>query len=364
MKICICGGGSLGHIIAGKAAHQGHDVAILTRKPEEWSNTLIIDDCRGNIFRGNVSCVSANPQTIIPGCDIVMLCLPGFAIENVLNTIRPHLSENTYVGSVVCSTGFFFMAHKVLGANAHLFGFQRSPYIARTDMYGRSAHLLGYKNMLHVASKGIDQKEELCQTLSSLLDTPTQHLDHWLEASLTNSNPLLHPARLYGLFHNWSKSTPFLEIPGFYDAWDSLSSETLIACDEEFQNVLNHIPVQLTPIPRLLDYYESTSAETLTQKLRSIPAFIGIKAPMKQTEEGFEPDFENRYFTEDFPYGMVIVKSVAEAVGCSTPTIDRVLAWGSKMMNKEYIHEGKLTGKDLAQSGYISPALFHEMLCL
>ena len=34
INICICGGGGLGHVIAGVAAHKGFNVSVLTRHPE------------------------------------------------------------------------------------------------------------------------------------------------------------------------------------------------------------------------------------------------------------------------------------------------------------------------------------------
>lgn len=117
MKICICGGGSLGHVIAGKIASKGENVSILTRCPEKWNSEIKIDDCEGKIFTGKFSCVTDQAEKIIPDADIVLLCLPGFAIEPVLKQIAPYLSENTYVGSVVCCTGFFFIAYKVFVNN-------------------------------------------------------------------------------------------------------------------------------------------------------------------------------------------------------------------------------------------------------
>ena len=49
---------------------------------------------------------------------------------------------------------------------------------------------------------------------------------------------------------------------------------------------------------------------------------------MKRVEEGWIPDFESRYFTEDFPFGLQYIKSIAEQNDVLTPTIDKVLAWG------------------------------------
>ena len=54
INICICGGGGLGHVIAGVAAHKGFNVSILTRHPDQWNPSLLIEDCRGNTFSGSL----------------------------------------------------------------------------------------------------------------------------------------------------------------------------------------------------------------------------------------------------------------------------------------------------------------------
>lgn len=41
MNICICGGGNLGHVMAGfLAAHSFCEVSILSGHPDKWSNEL------------------------------------------------------------------------------------------------------------------------------------------------------------------------------------------------------------------------------------------------------------------------------------------------------------------------------------
>lgn len=362
MNICICGGGGLGHVVAGMAAHNGFRVSVLTRHPEEWKSSLLIEDSQGNTYSGPLARVTADPAEVIPGSDLVLLCLPGFAIEEELLRIRPFLQEGTYVGSVVCCTGFFFTAYRTLGGKAMLFGFQRAPFIARVRTYGREALLLGYKKELQVAAVNVSRSEELRQTLQDMTGTPVRMLHHFLEASLTNSNPLLHPARLYSLFHTWHEGDTYPEIPGFYTSWDEESSALLIACDNEFQQILQALPVRIEPIPTLLTYYESHDAASLTRKIRSIVAFRNIAAPMKNVGEGFVPDFGSRYFTEDFPFGLLIVKSIAEILSVRTPNIDKVLSWGQELLGKEYVRDGKFQGKDLPGTGYVCAGLFHEML--
>ena len=221
---------------------------------------------------------------------------------------------------------------------------------------------MGYKKELQVAVYQHKNPEALVNCLEEMLQTPVRLLHHFLEASLTNSNPILHPARLYALFQPWLEGKVFEENPGFYSTWDRKSSELLIACDEEFQRTLQAIPVKISPVPTLLDYYDSWDADSLTQKLRSIPAFKSIGSPMVRTEKGYEPDFNSRYFQEDFPYGLLIIKSIAEALGVETPQIDRIICWGQEMIHKEYLTKDGLNGKDLKQSGYVSPELLQQLI--
>jgi hypothetical protein len=335
MRICICGGGNLGHVVAGfLAAHADAEVSLLTRHPERWQQQLSISTPDGTTLQGRLSRISSNPQEVVRLADIVLLCLPGFSIREELQLISPYLSPQTAVGSIVCSTGFFFEAFKLLPPQTPLFGFQRVPFISRIKEYGRSANLLGYKPSLHIAIEQTDRKEALCATMQQLFRVPVLLLKSYYEVSLTNSNPLLHPARLYTLWSHWHEGIVYPEESLFYEQWTDEASALLIQMDEEFQQLLCALPVTKGSIPTILDYYESTDAPSLTRKLRSIQAFKGIKAPMKQVAGGYVPDFGSRYFTEDFPYGLQIIQHQAQEHHVATPVIDRVLSWGLPQVAK------------------------------
>ena len=329
--ICICGGGALGLVVASVLYHTREvAVRLLTAHPQQWSKSIETIDSAGKIYQGELERVSDRAEDVIPQSDVVLLCLPGFLIEQSLRQIAPFVT-NQAIGSIVSSTGFFFQAHRILDHSASLFGFQRVPYIARVREYGHSADLLGYKQQLYMATENLPEDFEAMWT--GWLQTPVAHLSNYLEASLSNSNPLLHPARLYGMWHDWNGET-YKEQTLFYAQWDELRSEVYIVMDEEFQRLCKTVGVV---IPSVLEYYESTDAVSLTRKLRSIVAFQTIKAPMKQTGNGFVPDFESRYFTEDFPYGLQLIKDLALKNNLSTPMIDKVLEWGMCNINKREI---------------------------
>lgn len=328
-RICICGGGNLGHVVTGFiSARSDWEVSLLTRHPERWQQRLMVRTPDGTVLEGDIRQISNHPQEVIPDADMVLLCLPGFSIREELEHIRPFLRPGTAVGSIVSSTGFFFEAMELLPPTTPLFGFQRVPFIARTTAYGTSADLLGYKPQLHIAVEQTADRESLCATIERLFATPTVLLDSYYEVSLTNSNPILHPSRLYTMWSEWHEGIVYPQQSLFYEEWTDAASELLIAMDREFFSLMDVLPVKKGCIPTILDYYESTDAASLTRKLQSIQAFKGILSPMKPVEDGFVPDFQSRYFTEDFPYGLRIIQQQARKHQLDIPVIDRVMAWG------------------------------------
>lgn len=333
MRVCICGGGNLGHVAAGFIAAQGqHEVTVLTRQPERWSNNIVVETPSGEELSGSLYGVYGHPQEAVRGADIVLLCLPGFSIREVLQQIKDHLEPSAAVGSVVSSTGFFFEAMSVLPSTTVLFGFQRVPFISRIVDYGRRARLAGYKNCLHLAVERLEDKERLRLALETMLRTPIRLLNNYYEASLSNSNPLLHPSRLYSLWRNWHEGEVYSRVPLFYEEWTEEAAQLYIDMDKELQALLQVLPVATGSIATVLEFYESSDAASLARKLRSIEAFKGIAAPMKKTERGYVPDFSSRYFREDFPYGLEIVSRLAHEKGISSPTIDRICEWGTNSL--------------------------------
>ncbi|MBQ0137103.1 MAG: NAD/NADP octopine/nopaline dehydrogenase family protein [Bacteroidales bacterium] len=326
-RLCICGGGSLGLVTAGVLAQQdGVEVNLLTSKPSQWSKEIKVLDLNGKLYQGHLHIISDQVGQVIPQSDIILLCVPGFLIEKTLRDIAPYITTQA-VGSIVSSTGFFFRAHEIFDNKTALFGFQRVPYIARVTEYGHTAQLLGYKTQLYMALENMP--DSFATQWGTWLNTPVAALHNYLEAALTNSNPLLHTARLFGMWHNWTEGKTYSQPIKFYAEWDEYSAEQYIAMDTEFQTLCKIVGVS---IPSVLEYYESSDATSLAHKLRSIQAFQSIDAPMKKTENGWIPDFQSRYFTEDFPFGLQLVKDLAEKNNLSTPTIDNVLAWGKQYL--------------------------------
>jgi hypothetical protein len=58
--------------------------------------------------------------------------------------------------------------------------------------------------------------------------------------------------------------------------------------------------------------------------------FISMIDKQKKEEpskQGLIPDLHSRYFTADFPYGLTVIRQIAEIAGVDTPYINRLLDW-------------------------------------
>lgn len=327
MKICICGGGSLGHVCAAVMASQKDvQLNILSGHPERWQKSITVTDTEGKQYVANLNRISSKPEDVVAEQDIILFCLPGYLIEKTLREIKPYVGNAT-VGTVVSSTGFFFFAHDIVGEDAKLFGFQRVPFISRVVDYGRTANLLGYKSSLAVVLENIEDGDTFRKELERLFITPITLLNSFYEVALSNSNPILHTGRLYTMFHG-RENDVFDHNILFYKEWTDEASQMLIDMDAEFFQLLDKLGVH--SLPTLLDYYESTDATSLTKKISSIPAFQTITSPMKQVDGGWMADFESRYFTEDFPFGLRWISKMAKNFLIKTPLIDEVYQWGKK----------------------------------
>ena len=291
---------------------------------------ICVDTPDGLTLRGKIERISNQPSEVIPGADVVLLCLPGFMIEQQLRLLKDYLSPQTFVGSVFSSTGFFFEALQILDAHQPLWGFQRVPFISRVEAYCQSARLWGYKEAHNMAVEQVGEadKRAFAELMATWFERPVRLLHNYYEASLTNSNPLLHTSRLYTMFGGENEGRTYDRMLLFYEEWTEEAADLYIKMDEEFFRLLSLLPVEQGYLPTALNYYESHDAASLARKLSSIQGFKGITSPMKQTAGGWVADYSSRYFTEDFPFGLKYIWQLAHEKGVSCPYIDRVYAWG------------------------------------
>lgn len=354
MKIAVVGGGNLGTLIsANLSLADGAAVTLLTRKSGIFSNVLrVVDEERGSSYDSGQIAVTDDYSQALTGADIVLCTLPSFLRGAFAKKAEPYLSPQSAVGFVPGSGGVEFACADLIRKGITVFGMQRVPYICRTLEYGKTCLCKSSKEQVFIGSIPGEKALELCGLLEPLFGIDMIPLRNYLTVTLTPSNPILHTSRMYSLFKDYSAGSAYERIPLFYHDWDDDSSRTLLGCDGELQALCEKIEgMDLSGVVPLSVHYESGSAEALTAKLRGIAAFSGIGTPMVRESGGYVPDWDSRYFTEDYPYGLAIIKGFSLLAGCPTPHIDASLFWYQNMSGKTYFSSGGGTGRDLPQCG-------------
>ena len=349
MNVCIVGGGHIGTALVCyiKNTHPEYRVSLYTRKPELFADEIKCNDIEQKIsYYVKPDAITNDAEVAAGGADIVFIALPHFAIEKAI-------SENAYVGVLPGGGGCEFIFNKYFDDSKTLFGFQRVPFTAKLEKYGSEANLKSWKPFSVVGTLKPNRIDKACELIEAC-GLKTKKASNYLEVALTPTNPILHTSRTYELFGKHDIDYKYDTKYKFYVGWSDETSTTLFAMDRELHNLLDAMEgINTSAIRPLPEHYESPTIEALTAKINSIPTFQTVFAPMKEVEGGFIADTTSRMFTEDFPWGLAVIRSYFELFGIEAPTMDKVLGWYADYMGLEWFVDGKFCGKDLAKTGII-----------
>lgn len=328
-KITVLGGGNIGTQFACVAASKGYEVCVYSSKVEKYDGQLtIVDGDNQVLYAARVVKVTNDLSEALADCDIAFVTLPSFMFPKLAKEMEPYVTEKLHIGAIPGTGGAEFSFSGCIRKGATLFGLQRVPCVARLVEYGKTVRVEGKRERLHLAAIPKEKTRELADFMSDLFDMPCDSLNNYLCVTMTPSNPILHTTRLCCMFGDYAKGVFYDRNPLFYGQWDEASAELLLACDAEHQMLLKKMDrLDLREVRSLREHYESDTAQQLTAKLSSIASLHNLSSPMIQVEGGWIPDFQSRYFTADFPYGLAIIEQIAQVVGVDVPNISKTMAW-------------------------------------
>jgi len=354
MNISVIGGGNLGSLIAANLSLVSDvKVTIWTRKPDKFTEKLlVVDREKGTEYYSAEINITDQVKVAISDADVIFCAVPSFAYEYYILQLIPYIKKNAFLGFVPGSGGAEFLCRELLHDSTVIFGLQRVPYICRNIKYGEICGCYSTRNMLFAASIPLSATKYICDLMKQLFNIPCMALHNFLELTLVPSNAILHTTRLYQMFH-LSDNCSYTYNPFFYYEWNNEASELLLSCDSELQIICQAFEeLDLRGIVSLKEYYEIDTPTQLTEKMKSIPAFKNMLSPMIEKSSGnWEPDLQSRYFTEDFPYGLAVIKGFANIVKIPTPVIDDILQWYQRIIGEEYFSLTGQIGKDIGHCG-------------
>lgn len=358
MNVTIVGGGNMGMCLAGVISRlKKYDVTILASHPEQFEDAIrvIEDEAQLSYMSGKIIATDKLDDAI-KKADFIYCTYPAFLRSAFIEKAEQYIKPSATIGFIPAYGGAEFFCKKMIKKGVTFFGLQKPPYICRTKERGKIADLMSKKKELLLATLPNEKAKETAMLLQDMLGIKTEVMPNYMNVTLLPGNPLLHTSGSYCYLKDYKKGDTYPQQIYYYQSWNDECSRIICAFSDEMMNICDRIPIDLSGVQSIQTYYESPTPQALTRKFHSIPSFQPLVLPMIQTEDGFIPDFDSRYFTEDIPYGVCTIKALAEIVDVPTPTADKILSWYKANTGKEYFKPDGTFGKDIAETAV--PQLF------
>jgi hypothetical protein len=378
-RVLICGTGAGAHVLAGVISRQPDvELRVISQSAEKarrWQESIDRDGFAVRIDgdNGHPTILKAGPFTVTAereaarGCDIVILTVPAFVHLTYLKCLAPYLDDGCIIVGLPGQNGFEYDVREALGSRLKrcaMLNFESLPWVCRAGKFGRYANIAGHKEKLLGAANGDLGRANIADPLACLqrlFGAPPKLTisGHPLGITLRAPNAYCHPPMMFGRWKDWD-GTGLDEAPFFYSGVDEETVTLLEEVSEEVVNTSRRIMadypgVDLSQVIRLYDWdvgcYGNVIEDktTLLTAMRTNGAYAGIRHPMVETEDGkLVPDFTHRFLTEDVPFGLVVIRGIAEIAGVPTPKLDTVLCWSQQKLGKEYLVGPRLSGKDIS----------------
>lgn len=349
MNILVVGGGNIGsYLVSVLSENSDNKVTLYTSKPELFNDRFeIIEESNGNARMSGVFKSTNDLKEASCDADLVLITLPTFMAKGFLTELSKYVKDGCNIGFTPGFGGKEFLMKLFEGKNCTFFGTQRVPAIIRVKEYGKSVIIKEVGETVSLASIPHDKSVELSKMMNGLLGTPFRALDNYITITLTPSNPAMHPSRCYELFR---EQKYFDKDPLFYEEWGDYASECLIKIDDEIGTLYEKLSgINYDHVETIKNRFKIENPAELTEKIRFKPGFKGIGSPVKKVEDKYMVDFDSRYFGEDLPYGLCLLKAFGDILHVELPLITEIINWYEKETGVEYIKEGKLQGKDCTE---------------
>jgi len=354
--ISVLSGGNIGHTIAADLALSGYRVHFYehpqfknTIKATLEKKTIDIEvRLTGSREQAKIHKVTTDIEEAISGVRLIFLVTPALGQELFFNTMIPHLKDGQIV---VLAPGNFgslrlkkLLQDRAVKTKVRLCELSAAPYASRVTAPATVSVIRshGFGNTW-VTSQAPRVPPNSPHLISALPDrdagaaieevqniypfySPTRNV---LISGLSNSNTILHPI------------ASVLNAGRIEYANQYLNTEFRLHREGHtpaVQRVEDGIANELTAVIKAL------SGDTI------VPEEMG-KAYFERVQTEFtsaQPrTLQDRYITEDVPYGMVPISQLAKKLGVATPLTDAIIELASALNQDNYY----LTGRTLESLG-------------
>jgi opine dehydrogenase len=275
--------------------------------------------------------VTTDVAAAIRDVEVIFIILPGFAVATYAKLLAPHLAENQMV-IIMPGTLAALEFRQALRDNGNLKEIIVAevgglPFATRLVAPGK-VQTFHIRAVCPLAAVPGNQGPVVFEKLTGLY--PFALKKTVIETGMGHLTPLLHPAgcllnagrieRSHGEFYMYEEGmTPSVV-------------RVIEALDQERLQIGKHLGVDLPTAVDMMVESAYGPRGTLWESLNGSAGLTPVKGP---------PSLENRYVTEDIPFGLVAWASLGNAVKVETPMMDALIALGGVIMGKDCWQEGR-----------------------
>ncbi len=338
----MIGAGNGGQATAAHMALEGHRVNLFDRLPE------VIADFRATrhlVVTGAVQgeatleCVTDDLGLAVGGVDLVLVSVPGFALEALAIPLGNALASGQVVILHPGGTGGALRLKAIwneagLGSGITIAETETLVYAARLAGPGRP-DVKAVKRSISLATlPGLEPGRAL--EIMSALYPQTRAAANVLEIALANLNPVMHPPIVIGTMRAIESSGPRTEFYG--DGISPGVAAMIDGLDAERTRVAGALGIPCLTVRDWVERAYAITSEDTESMIRAMAASVyrGILGPDR---------LDNRYLSEDVPYGLVPWSELAALAGTRVPLTDAVITLASVVNGVDYRVEGRTLPK-------------------
>jgi opine dehydrogenase len=332
MKVAIVGAGAVGLSSAALLKDRGHDVRVWSALQHE---NKALNAAGGVTSEGAleghfpIPAVS-NPEECIRGADAVMIAAPAFAHASLMAAIAPHISDKQIV-IVHTATGLtsLILARQLAqrGVRSTIVDLGTSVCTSRKSG-ATSVKVAPLKAGVDMAALPADRTESGRAFMQQLFGDLFTSRENVLSVSLNNHNAVYHvPALVFSLalvergedWNIWANTTPLI-------------ARYVERLDDERLAVAKAYGVAGVPVGD----YVRRSVSVQGDDLAKVFAAAAVKRPNPTGPK----TLDDRYITEDIPYGLVFFAAVAKAAGVRMPLTEQLTAFAATVFRRDFASDG------------------------
>jgi opine dehydrogenase len=342
--VAILGAGNGGQATAAHLTLLGHTVRLYDRFPE-IIEPLLAD--RRIMLKGAVSGeaivseITNDVDIAVRDADLVLITVPGFAIEWMAGAVAPHLTPGQIVVLHPGGTGGSLEVREVwrrmgAGDRVLLAETETLVYACRLTAPG-FLDIAALKQDLWLASLPASDLAPALEVFSKFYPQ-VRAAPNVLATGLANMNAVIHPAVA---LHNAGLIDRRADGFDFYRDGVSRSVGRIVAAvDRERMAIASVLGVKASSYRAWIASHYGVTAPTVVELFERLAADVyrGIGTP---------ESMEARYVSEDVPMALVPMEALGGLVGVATPTMGSIITLCSSINEIDY----RATGRTLKRLG-------------